>query len=457
QIRILSTLEAPGHKLLQIVLAGQPELDEKLGRPDLRQLNQRIGVRCTLGPLSHAETARYIEHRLRAAGLGGGLPLTRAAITRVHRHSGGVPRVINLVCDRALAAAFSARSRNVDVSTVNAAIRSLGGDRRSRAVPRAAMAAAAVVGVLAVGVAVGAQFRTRVASPRTTESAPPAGSSPARSPSAPAANATAPAVTSAPVGAGSSPVPVMVAAAPLPAAAGASSPPRAATVSAAGVATPSPSPAPAGPPITDPRRRVLAELVGLWVGQTPSSTIVARWPSTGDGSPDIAGVAQLHQLGVTRLPRPTAAELRAIGLPVLLEGDGTHGLTVAMLRSIDGDTATLVDGTGAQSKRPFTELGAVLAGADAWIFWRNLDQLPVDPAQQMTPAVVMAVGLRLYKLGHLAMPIPHAFDARLAEGVRSFQRSIGLPQDGIMGPRTTLALSRVVAGTLAPNIGTTQK
>ena len=70
----------------------------------------------------------------------------------------------------------------------------------------------------------------------------------------------------------------------------------------------------------------------------------------------------------------------------------------------------------------------------------------------MTPAVATAVALRLHKLGHLAMPLPHAYDARLVEAVRAFQQSAGLPADGILGPRTTLALSRVVAGPLAPSL-----
>src|SRR2546428_2127195 len=92
QVRILSTLEAPDRKLLQIVLAGQPELEAKLVRPELRQLNQRIGIRCRLRPLAERETFRYVEHRLRAAGLGGSLPFTWAATARIHRYSGGVPR-----------------------------------------------------------------------------------------------------------------------------------------------------------------------------------------------------------------------------------------------------------------------------------------------------------------------------------------------------------------------------
>ena len=86
QIRILSTIEMPGKKLLQVVLVGHPELLDKLGRRELYQLDQRVGVRCRLEPLSARDTSRYVEHRLRVAGLVGALPFTRAALVR------GVPR-----------------------------------------------------------------------------------------------------------------------------------------------------------------------------------------------------------------------------------------------------------------------------------------------------------------------------------------------------------------------------
>src|SRR6266478_5976558 len=158
QVRILSTLEAPDRKLLQIVLAGQPELEAKLVRPELRQLNQRIGVRSRLRPLSERETFRYVEHRLRAAGLGGSLPFTWAATARVHRHSGGVPRVINLVCDRALSTAFAGRKRNVDVDTVKVAIRSVEGRPLARWARRVA---AAVAVVAAIGTTLGLQWTWR--------------------------------------------------------------------------------------------------------------------------------------------------------------------------------------------------------------------------------------------------------------------------------------------------------
>src|SRR3989475_2330135 len=158
QVRVLSTLEAPDRKLLQIVLAGQPELEAKLARPELRQLNQRIAVRSRLRPLSERETFRYVEHRLRSAGLAGSLPFTWAATARVHRYSRGVPRVINLVCDRALSTAFAGRKRNVEVDTVKTAIRSVEGRPLARWARRVA---AAVAVVAAVGATLGLQWTWR--------------------------------------------------------------------------------------------------------------------------------------------------------------------------------------------------------------------------------------------------------------------------------------------------------
>src|SRR6266404_6204743 len=170
QIRILSTLETATRKLLQIVLVGQPELQEKLERHELRQLDQRIGIRCYLRPLSRKETFRYIEHRLRIAGLPGALPFARGALMRIYAHSEGIPRVINLVCDRSLTAAFSARAREVSPALVKAAIRNLEGEHAKRrgaarralglTVGKLGRVAAVVAGVVLLGAAAGAGYRS---------------------------------------------------------------------------------------------------------------------------------------------------------------------------------------------------------------------------------------------------------------------------------------------------------
>lgn len=112
EIRLLTNLETSQHKLLQILLVGQPELDEKLESYDLRQLKQRIGLRCRLQPLTLEETVGYIARRLKQAGADERLEsiFPRAASAAIHRCSKGIPRVINTICENALISACAVRS-----------------------------------------------------------------------------------------------------------------------------------------------------------------------------------------------------------------------------------------------------------------------------------------------------------------------------------------------------------
>jgi general secretion pathway protein A len=120
QVRLLTNLETPTQKLLQIILIGQPELRDLLDRNDLRQLAQRITGRYHLKPLSREETQAYVRHRLRVAGATGEI-FTPAALREVHRLSGGIPRVINVNCDRALLGAYTQETRTVTTELVRRA------------------------------------------------------------------------------------------------------------------------------------------------------------------------------------------------------------------------------------------------------------------------------------------------------------------------------------------------
>ena len=122
QLRLLTNLETSERKLLQIVLIGQPELREKLARPDLEQLAQRVIARFHLDALSIAETSQYIGHRLAVAGhTGGPLPFDTPALKRIHSLTRGVPRLINLLCGRALLGAWASGIQRVDKKVVNKA------------------------------------------------------------------------------------------------------------------------------------------------------------------------------------------------------------------------------------------------------------------------------------------------------------------------------------------------
>jgi general secretion pathway protein A len=126
QVRMLSNLETDQHKLMQIILSGQPELKERLHQTGLRQLRQRVMVHCDLEPLSVVETALYIQHRLRVAGASDPSSIFQsAAIQRIHDRASGIPRQINTICDRALLAAYIRRDRQVSPQDVVTALAEL--------------------------------------------------------------------------------------------------------------------------------------------------------------------------------------------------------------------------------------------------------------------------------------------------------------------------------------------
>jgi general secretion pathway protein A len=122
QVRMLSNLETDQHKLMQIILSGQPELKERLAQPDLRQLRQRVMVHCDLTPLSAVETALYIQHRLNVAGSNGRIRFKNAAVEQIHKTASGIPRQINTVCDRSLLSAYVRKDFEVTESDVKNAL-----------------------------------------------------------------------------------------------------------------------------------------------------------------------------------------------------------------------------------------------------------------------------------------------------------------------------------------------
>src|SRR5438876_9602424 len=125
QIRILSNLETDKEKLLQIILVGQLNLHDLLRSPELRQLDQRVSIRYELTPLDRETVGAYIVHRLTIAGGGQSVSFSIEAIDEVHRFSRGIPRLINLVCDRALLGAYSQRTSGVTPDMVRHAAESL--------------------------------------------------------------------------------------------------------------------------------------------------------------------------------------------------------------------------------------------------------------------------------------------------------------------------------------------
>jgi type II secretory pathway predicted ATPase ExeA len=119
EVRLLSNIETASAKLLNVVLAGQPDLAGRLNEPGLRQLKQRIALRCELRPLDRGETAAYIAGRVRIAGGDPATMFTREAIRAIYDASGGVPRTINVICDNALIGGYAAQIRPVSLWVVD--------------------------------------------------------------------------------------------------------------------------------------------------------------------------------------------------------------------------------------------------------------------------------------------------------------------------------------------------
>ncbi|WP_296947092.1 ExeA family protein [uncultured Massilia sp.] len=168
QLRLLTNLETSERKLLQIILIGQPELRAMLAQPELEQLAQRVIARYHLGPLSVAETGAYVAHRLAVAGVQAGTPIPAGLAPLVHRLTGGVPRRVNLLCDRALLGAYVENSREVTPKILRRAAQEVfaGEARAPRKPPRWPLVAG---GVLA-GAALSAAAWQAV--PRRAEPAP---------------------------------------------------------------------------------------------------------------------------------------------------------------------------------------------------------------------------------------------------------------------------------------------
>jgi MSHA biogenesis protein MshM len=121
-LRLLTNLETEKYKLLQVVIVGQPELDTRLAQPSMRQLNQRISFTCTLSPMSFSATAGYIFHRIRVADCRSELRFTDAAIRQICKASEGIPRVINVLCHKALMVAYGRGEQRITQEHVERAI-----------------------------------------------------------------------------------------------------------------------------------------------------------------------------------------------------------------------------------------------------------------------------------------------------------------------------------------------
>ncbi len=423
QLRLLTNLETAERKLLQIILIGQPELREMLARPELEQLAQRVIARFHLGALGEAETRQYIGHRMAVAGLRGPLPFADKALSRIHALTGGVPRRINLLCDRALLGAYASGQPRVDRAVVDKAAAEVfeptrtapaAVDRRAATHRLGTLGLGALGGALAAAVLFGVwtltQPRASVANHVST-SVPSVSETPAALPEPATTQTSAPAASVSSAGT-----------VPPPEAAAAQAPPQ------------------IGPPafadLLKSENAALRELGPFWGQALPDADPCAR--------------AEREQLQCFRTHRMTLHGLRQLDRPAVLAlrlPGQDRGW--AVLSAMTDDAATLRVGDQ-RWQLPLTALAAIWRGE-----YTTLWQLPPGQAGRLSngntgPAAVWATQQldRLQERGELSATAI-GFDQK----VRAFQKAHGLDVEGIAGPMTFMLINRA-AGVAEPRLST---
>ncbi|WP_139559213.1 ExeA family protein [Methylotetracoccus oryzae] len=411
QIRLLTNLETPTTKLLQIILVGQPELSDLLARREVRQVDQRITARYHLGPLNEAETQRYVHHRLRVAGGNADLFSTRA-LAEIFRTSGGVPRLINVICDRALLGAYTLDRLRVDVPIVRKAAREVHRIPTQAALPRWQK----VAGVLFVVVAVASLVPWPGRHGESAVSLTVARNDPTAPPAEPITPPQPVAALDPPKGDAGQVMPVNL------------RPPRPALH--LWVAD----------PVFAQERQALGQVVQLWQPQRAFEAISC--------APLIdAGLRCLHlRRGWERLLR--------LNLPAVLKlrlNDGQSRF-VALIGG-DSEHAWLAGKDGTALSYPLVELLPLWTG-ESIVLWKPPTKRKTYFMPGNTYSGIPLMRRQLEASGFPAMPEgpPERFDATLREAVIAFQQTLGIRADGIIGPETQADLSAALPRSGMPTL-----
>jgi len=416
QLRLLTNLVTADRKLVQVLLIGQPELRTLLEQPVLEPTAQRVVARFHLPALSEEETTGYIRHRLTVAGLTGALPFDADALARIHQLCGGVPRRINVLCDRALLGAHTLNQRRVDRALVDRAAGEVFG-RRPKSPPSAPAGLpgwAAVAGVAAAALALGvllAPGLTAMWRPGSGAALPPAVPADPAVPAVAATGAAPQPVAQTIAQAVPQTAPALVAPAPAPAAV---------------TTTPAPPPtaldALFAAPLSDEPRAWRA-LAGQW------GVVLAA------GEPCVAALPQgLH----CYRGRGGLAPIRQVDRPVVVTlADERGRLAHALLVGLSDDTATLRIGNFDHSV-PLAQLARAWRGEFATL-WR------APPGYREGELAGAGGPLAAWLAQRLAaadgQPAPVGAEA-LAARVFAFQLANGLAPDGLAGPLTLMKMNR---------------
>jgi general secretion pathway protein A len=395
QLRLLTNLETNERKLLQIVLIGQPELRTMLAKPELQQLAQRVIARYHLEALSQTETLRYVRHRLEVAGLSRAVPFDAPALKRIFVYSRGVPRRINLICDRALLGAYANGKTIVDRQTVEMAAREVLDLEDFSAATRSKYERLATLGF---GIAAGAALVGAVALAVDRGE-----------------RAAAPPPTAV-VGTISTPVPA---------------------------STSAPVDAPVSVPAEAPAFDLSTGFASLANAEKDSWREMAKaWDvSIGDGDP--CQVPLKQSVRCFRGNNSTLALIRQLDRPVVLTlRDGSNRPAYAYLTGLSTQNATLRVAGSAKSV-------ALVSLADYWrgefaTYWRSPPGYSGTITDSKGPSARW-LALQLATARGDPRPIAGRLDdASLKAGIHAFQLTQGLPSDGVAGPITLMQLNRVI-------------
>ena len=416
QVRLLTNLETPTQKLLQIILIGQPELRELLARNDLRQLAQRITGRYHLHPLTREETKGYVKHRLRVAGAAGEI-FSAAALDEVHRIAGGIPRVINVTCDRALLGAYTTDTRHIDTALVRRAA----GEVYGRTFAPRWMAWGAAAGTAAVLLGAGAlawRFWPQADAAKTAitaDSAAPATAHP----------------SAATVGGSGAGMP----ATGTPASAVPTTPPASTSVAAAN----------GGAPATPALSALLSNNTADTTAPAAFRRLLSLWGSalTTDKNP----CEQAARAGLACLSdRGSWGQLRALNRPAILALNDDHGgIARVVLTALDDDFATLALGEKGQ-RVPLSEISRYWMG-DFTLVWKPKTNKPRELSLGMKGEEVRWLRRSLATARGAAESLDplDVYDQSLAIAVQNFQRDHRLNADGIAGLQTQVVLDTALA------------
>lgn len=442
QVRLLTNLETATTKLLQIILIGQPELRAMMKRPDLRQLAQRVIARYHLTPLSREETAAYIRHRLKVAGCTRAL-FTEAAIRQIHRLSGGVPRLINVLCDRALLGAYARSKTLVDVAMIRIAGKDVQGEPIALATQKGWRQAAGILASVAVGIGISVliwQTFVRGTGSSSRITVPVAPVEPA-----PQAVGRVPEISS----------PVTKTAIPETA------PPAALKASPAPVETKSSVPAVGGtmmpPDGSEAAHLDLAEWLSRAGARTMTedafATLLSYWNLDSEYLPDPPGCSQALAAGLQCLELTGSLEdILAYNRPVILEFRSDDRAVHHVVLAEAFPSGLLLDMTGVRETFDAETVSSLWTGRFV-LLWRPPPLKRFKLAEGLEGADVLWLRQQLNRaLGidydpQMRYPV---FDEELKERVKAFQEARNIKADGVVGRRTLLELNAEAGGLDVP-------